>query len=320
MEVREIGGFKGRRDLRFLANLIRVVRKVKPDIIQSHLWLTSFYSSISGRILGIPVISTLHSIDGMESIYEKATTKLMYFLSRKVVMVSEIQKELFAFKDRRKKVVVIRNGVNAPCGCGNGLSESENRSLKKELEIGRRDRVIAMIGNMRPVKGHIYLLKAIPLVLKELKNIKVLFIGDGVLKKDLISKCKEYGIADNVKFLGYRDDVEKILEIVDLVVSPSLSEAISMTILEAMVVGKPVVATKVGGTPEIIDDGITGFLVPPMDEEKMAGGIIRILRDGELAFRLGSNGRERVRTKYGLDEMISRYEELYWNVYRNAHA
>jgi glycosyltransferase involved in cell wall biosynthesis len=136
-------------------------------------------------------------------------------------------------------------------------------------------------------------------------------VGEGDQRGYLESLVRELGIVDFVSFLGVRNDVPELFAAADSVLMPSLNEGFPRTAIEAMAAGKPVIATRVGGTPEAIVDGTTGLLVPPKDAEALSGAIVRLVNDAELQAKLGKAGRERAEKNYSVDKYISRLDEMY---------
>src|SRR5262249_33566826 len=152
-----------------------------------------------------------------------------------------------------------------------------------------------------PVKGHRYLLDAMPTVLKCFPNCVLLLVGRGDLEVSLKEQAKRLGIEERVRFLGMRQDVPRLLAVMDMFVLPSLSEGLSMALLEAMASGKSVVATRVGGNPELVDHGKTGLLVNSEEAEDLAGNLIKILNDRTMLHEFGRAGAERVRGHFGVN-------------------
>ena len=140
------------------------------------------------------------------------------------------------------------------------------------------------------MKGHQYLIEGIPAVLKKCPNTSFVFAGRGQLEKELKDQVHRLGLDERVHFLGLRQDVSTILALLDVFVLPSLSEGLSMAILEAMMAGKPVIATRVGGNPEIVLDGETGFLVPPRDSQTLADKLVTLLTNKEQAAQFAARG------------------------------
>jgi glycosyltransferase involved in cell wall biosynthesis len=161
------------------------------------------------------------------------------------------------------------------------------------------------------VKGHACLIAAACNVCRILPNAVFVLIGDGEERPKLEEQIREAGLESNFVFLGRRSDVPELLACCDLSVLPSEAEGLPNSVLEAMAAGLPVIATCVGGNPEIIVDGINGLLVPPQDEQALAEAILRILQDAHLGRRLSQAGQERVRAKFGFDRLLAELKQLY---------
>ncbi len=193
-------------------------------------------------------------------------------------------------------------------------------NISRESKQGRSEYIISMIGRITPLKGHTYFLKAMAQVVRTLPFVRIWIIGDVPQKKELYKQelqvlVKRLGLTEHVDFLGNRSDVPQLLSQTDvLVLSSTVPEAFGRVILEAQAAGVPVVATKVGGVVEIIDDEKTGLLVLPKDTETMAKAVIRLLRDPKLAQNLVTDARKKLETQYTLEHMASQtikvYEEL----------
>ena len=315
-EVRAIGFetvtmpyVEGKKNFRFLLDLIKVTRKLKPDIIQSHLWLTNLYASACGAVLHVPVVATFHSNNPIETKYEMLSLKLIHLLSTRVITVSEPQIRHYGFSPGSAKVAVIMNGTELADGNGNKCAPAEETRVR--LGLKESDRVLICVANLRPVKGHVYLLRAMESLARRHGNVRLLMLGEGELREELTARVREYGLENHVSFLGYRDDVRDLLCLADIFVCPSLSEATSLAILEAMAAGKPVVATNVGGNSALVDDGVTGFLVPPGNADALGERISLLLSDRELADRLGREARAKAEKRFTVDTMIKAYDDLY---------
>lgn len=178
--------------------------------------------------------------------------------------------------------------------------------------LRREERLIAVVANMNvETKGHLDLIRAATEVCREYPEAKFLLIGDGAERPRIESMAEEFGLRDNILFLGRRNDVAVVLACCDLSVLPSWAEGLPNSVLEAMAVGLPVVATRVGGTPEIIKDEVSGLLVPPRNSHALAQAISRVLRDPELAQGLARAGQERVRTQFSFDRLLAELNSLY---------
>jgi glycosyltransferase involved in cell wall biosynthesis len=173
---------------------------------------------------------------------------------------------------------------------------------------------IGTVGRLSWEKDQQALLEAFGLLKKQVDNACLLIVGDGALRGDLERAAEDLGIANDVQFLGYRDDVPSIMAALDVFVLPSLEEGISLTLLEAMAASRPIVATDVGGNPEVVVDGETGILVPSEDVAALAGAIIKLYGDKELRGKMGAAGRKRVEEHFSLNAMVDAYMALYSSV------
>jgi glycosyltransferase involved in cell wall biosynthesis len=162
-----------------------------------------------------------------------------------------------------------------------------------------------------PEKGHLYLIQSAAGLLKEYPRLKFLIVGDGACRRELEAYAAELGIRNSLRFLGLRKDVAQLLSVMDIFVLPSLYEGLGIAVLEAMARSLPVVATRVGGVPEIIDDGKTGILVAPADSRAIAEGIRSLLEDGEKARTMGVSACEQVKKNFGINLMVEKIEKLY---------
>ncbi len=180
------------------------------------------------------------------------------------------------------------------------------------LEDG--DRALGSIGLLEVSKGHEVLIAALPRVLAEFPRLKFFLIGAGNLRQRLERQVARAGLGAAVVFIGHRDDALDLMSALEIVVLPSLWEGLPYVILEAMALGKPVVASDVGGCGEALADGETGLLVPPRDPEALAAALCRLLRDRADATEMGARGRRRVRSRFGLEAMIAGHEAIYEEV------
>lgn len=187
--------------------------------------------------------------------------------------------------------------------------------IRRELGIDPTVPVIAVVSRLNPRKGVEYFLKAVALVAQRFPDVRFLIIGgsyfDPAYQPRLETLSQDLKLTDRVTFTGERNDISGVLKEIDLAVLPSLSEGLSNALIEAMAAGLPVVATNVGGNPEIVQDGKTGFLVPPRDEGALSSAMIRFLESPEMRHRFGEAGYERVATQFSLTSTVQKTEELY---------
>lgn len=171
--------------------------------------------------------------------------------------------------------------------------------------------IVGVVARLEPEKGHPTLLEAWPTVLRAVPDSYLLIVGEGSRRDALEAQARELRIAHRVVFTGRRDDVPAVTAALDVAVLPSYREAQGLTILEAMALSRPVVASDVGGIPEMIEDGVTGLLVPPHDADALAAAIVRLLRDHPLADTLGRAGHDLVHDRFCIELMVQAVESIY---------
>jgi glycosyltransferase involved in cell wall biosynthesis len=215
-------------------------------------------------------------------------------------------------------IVVIPNGID--CRRFDAPAPS---TIRQELGIAPDAPIIAMLARLNVQKGFDDFIDAAALVSRQYPDARFLIVGEGHVNANdgptqdvtypqaLVDRAQRLGLQHKLMLTGYRADVPALLSDVAVSVLPSHSEGLSNTLLESMAAGVPVVATRVGGTPEAIDDGVTGLLVPVKDPEALASSIIRVLSDPDLAARLGAAARRSVNDRFSMERMIQTTEQLY---------
>lgn len=281
-----------------IGRLAKQLRSVAPEILHTHNTAGFVYGVAAGVIAGVPKI--IHTRHGQRFESSARQTRMFRLMSRwvdRVVTVSSDARRLTIEEGiEAEKTVAIRNGVDL-----NRFSMPTNRSL------GR----IAVVARLSPEKDIASLVHAVKIMAQQSVSPHLDVIGDGSERESLQSLVTTFGLNDQVHFHGIRDDIPAVLADASIFVLPSLTEGISLTLLEAMASGLPVVACNVGGNPEVVQDGESGFLVPPGDPSALAGAILKLHHDNELAAKLGLAGRRRVEQQFCIHRMISSYEKLY---------
>jgi len=296
--------------IRSLGRIRKEVSERSPDILHTYF----FWPILFGRLLKLGgVIRTL--IENREDegfnwgVHEYAWLRMTRGLPDRIVCVSDAVKRVVMEREgiEEERITVIRNGVGTLPNAGGEAPE-----IRKELGIGDDHLVVGMVANFnRSVKGASLLLDAVPEVVRSVPAARFLLIGKGKEEKALRDKALSMGIGPYVFFAGYRQDIHRCYAIMDVSVLTSFSEGLSITLLESMECGIPVVVTRVGGNPEVVSDGSTGYLVPPGDVPAFAERTIRLLRDRELRKRMGEAARRRVERQFRIQDVASRYMETY---------
>lgn len=299
----------GALDILWLFRIYRLLKHRSIHVMHAHEFAMNVYGSFLSSVTGIPIVATVH---GKDYFWVKWRRRLAYrFVARQSVMVS-VSEDLKQFVTQRAainpdRVRIVHNGIDLY-----RYAESDRpNTVRKELKINDNQPVIGTVGNLYSVKGHTYLLRACAVVARVFPDFVLLVAGRGDQLGALEEEARSLGILGNIRFLGFRDDVPCLLQAMDVFVLPSVSEGLPLSILEAMALGKPVVASNVGGIPEVVKDGITGYLVPPKDPEPLAEKILLLLHHPQVAVYLGQSGRKRVHEAFSLEEMIQKYQRLY---------
>lgn len=302
-------------DYRLYFKLAREFRRYRIHIAHTHSWATVMEGIIGARLARVPII--IHGEHGTM----KTETKLHIQIQRalwhstdQMLAVSNVLRENLQrqFNFPKEKIRVIANGVDL----SRFALTRQSDDYKTRLGLPANALVFGAIGRVVPVKAYPTLLQAAKLIFDEIPMAHLVMVGDGPQLEALVQLAEEYQIAARVHFLGARKDVPEILRAFDVFVLSSESEGMSNTILEAMASARPVVATAVGGNPELVVDRETGLLVPPHDPPAMAAAIMKLLRDTELCRQMGWLGRQRVEEKFSLEVMVQNYANIYLETFR----
>jgi glycosyltransferase involved in cell wall biosynthesis len=310
IEVIEVGMTRPYR-LDALWRLYRLLRRERPFIL--HCWM--FHANLLGRLVGrlarVPLIITARrnvEIGGPRREWAKWVT---HRLDDAVIAVCELarQAEIERTGVASHKVVTIYNGIDPfPAVPSETMAQ-----LRHNLGLPPTAAVAISVSRLHPQKGHADLLRAWQQVTAVYPDAHLLIVGDGERRSELEKMAAKQ---PHIHFTGQRDDVPHLLAVSDLLVLPSLWEGLPNVVLEAMSAGLPVVATAVGGTPELVIDGETGLLVPPRDPASLAQAILTLLTDPDLAQRLGENGRLRATNQFAIQQMVQQTEALYATLLR----
>jgi len=176
---------------------------------------------------------------------------------------------------------------------------------------------VCLVANFFPYKGHRDFIEAAALAARDIPSARFILVGDGALRGEIEGRIESLGLGQRVTLLGVREDSMRIMHLSDVVALCSYEEGFPNVLLEAMAAGRPVIATRVGGVPEIVEDGVTGLLVDPHSPDQLASAMIRLLRATEEAERMGRRGRERASKDFTIEKMVRSYEDLYLELLRS---
>lgn len=307
------------RDWRLPGRMSKILRDRNVEIIHAHQYTPFFYSAIA-RMTGYrrgKLILTEHGRHFPDVVSVKRRLLNQYVLSRYATKVNACchfsgvaLEQLDGF--RRQKVDVIYNGIDTQ----HFRAPEDRHAIREKLGLQSDRKYIAMVARFHPIKDHTMLIKSFAQVAKENANADLLLIGDGEERERAERLVEELNIRDRVQFWGIRHDVKQILQAVDIFALTSISEAASLTLLEAMACGRAVVTTNVGGNPEIVRDGTDGLLVGRGDSKECAQALLEILNDDGLADQLGQSARHRVVQKFDWRDNVAAFANLYQQVAR----
>jgi len=283
---------------RLVLRLARRFRRWQADVIHSHDDRAHLYGTFAGRLARVPRL--IHTRHGRSSHLSRRQKLLVNAASRLIdhfVCVSEDIARL-----------AVQHGVRA----------DRVRSICNGIDVDRfayrgsqADGPAVLVARLSPEKDIETLLRAVALVVRQDPAFRLEIAGDGPCMPSLSQSATALGLDEHVRFLGQVRDVPELLARAGMFVLSSLTEGISLTLLEAMACGLPIVATRVGGNPEVVRDGETGFLVPPENPAALAETLLRLRRDRDTCVRFGAAGRRRVEARFDVRRMVAEYEKLY---------
>lgn len=291
-----------------------IVKKNKINILHMHDFNPYFYCTL-GTILNKSVKRVYTEHSGIYTCKKRhiKCIKMLYGFTDALVMVSGDLKKYYEDKIgiNGKKLHVIYNGIHFE----QPSDSFDPENIKKNIGIEKGDLIIGTACRLIEQKGLKYLINAAPMIVKEFPSVKFLIVGDGRLKETLESMVRDMKLVNYFRFLGYRKDVNELLNIFDVYTLPSLWEGLPLGVLEAMFCKKAIVASRVGGVPELIEDHATGILVDPDDSKQLGHMIVKLLKDENLRKILGQRAFEYCQHNFTIEKMINEYDGVYKNLF-----
>lgn len=306
----------GPLDIRAQWKLNRLLRQEKVDLLCAHGYKACVMGWWAGLRLKIPILafSRGYTAENIKvSFYEWLERRVIGRLVG-IVFVSEGQrKKLKSFGIQGRKNWVVHNAVSID-RLGKGQATELRGTVCKRLGIPENSKMIVTAGRLSPEKGHRFLVEAIGKIVKKEKNTFFIFCGTGPSKNDLEKQARELGIYEQCRFAGFRRDLNEIFRVMDLLVLPSLTEGLPNVVLEAFACAKPVIATNVGGVPEIVEDGINGILVSSKRSDLLAEALERLVSSPKMARQMGQAGYCKVKSAFTFKEQTQKFEEIYHQI------
>jgi len=308
---------KSKFNLAEVLYLYRLIKVNDIDVLQTHGPRVDFFGAIAAKLAGIPHIITRHVAISQhllsnfrKKLYASFDNIAMKWAAKVITVSHVVEDDLVENQGVvRDKIVTIVNGVDL-----NRFSMIDKKAsikIRSEFGIDAGMHVVGMIAQLSYWKGVAYFLSAIPSILSRCKYARFLIIGDGPERANLEALAERLGISQQVIFGGFRRDIPEIIASMDIVVLSSLREGLPLVLLESMAMGKPVVATNVGGVSELVQDGETGFIIAPRSPDTLAEAVTILLASAQRAREFGRAGRHRVEQYFSFDQMLKKYEEVY---------
>lgn len=305
------------RDAIAFCKIFRFIKKGKFDIVHTHTSKAGILGRWAAKLAGVKII--VHTPHGhiFYGYFGRFKTKFFIFLETitaritdKIITLTQVG------KDEHIKFGIAPGEKFIPVYSGIEIErfinfKPDSDGEKKKLNILPGIFVIGTVSRLDPVKGNRYFIFALPAIVKVFPGLKAVFVGEGSEKEQLISYTRELGIYDNVIFTGERQDVRGLMCAFDIFVLSSLNEGMGRCLLEAQALGLPVVATEIGGVPEVIKNGLTGILVPPADPEALSAAIISLLKDEARRLEMGREAKKWVDNRFSVEAMVNKISELY---------
>jgi glycosyltransferase involved in cell wall biosynthesis len=297
------------------------LRQERTQILHTYGFYPNVFAIPAARLAGVPVIiGAIQDIGDIWTFWQHKVQKQCLRLADHIVVNAEaIKRDLLRRGYDADRLSVIPNGTD----CERFRLPGDGEAVRREWNIPPGVPVVGVLARLMRIKGQEVFLRAAALIASKNPDVRFVIVGDNSFNPEYKAELKQLagrlGLEDRVVFTGFRMDVPDLLAALSVAVSPSLGlEGMSNSILESMAAGVPVVATRVGGTPEIVEDGVSGLLVAPGDPEALAAAIYRLLQDKTMAKQLGETGRRRVFGRYSLEQAVASTERLYGDLLLRA--
>jgi glycosyltransferase involved in cell wall biosynthesis len=304
-------------DLVALAQLVRLIRRVRPHVVHTHTAKAGTLGRLAALLARVPIV--VHTYHGhvFQGYFSPRKTRLFLAVERwlarrtdQLLTVSEtVREELLRFGiGTPERLTVLRLGLDLDRYL---TCEARRSELRRELGVEGPAPLVGIVARLVPIKAHEVFLRAARSVSDRVPDARFLVVGDGERRHELEAMARDLGVGPRVWFLGWRADLDRIYADLDLAVLCSRNEGSPVSLIEAMASARPVVATRVGGVPDVVDDGVTGHLVAPNDASALADAGIDLLSDPERRRAFGDAGRKRAYPAYGAERLLADVARIY---------
>ncbi len=312
---------RGYWDLTAWWKLYKFAKDKRIDLIRTYGLKAHIIGRIVGKLLGIPAnISSVRSTDPWRKWYHTLLDSLTSGLTSLYLSNSEAGRMITHTRERipLSKIVTIHNGIDIKrfVPCSSQKHDDSHNSYRQTSGISPTAPVIGIVAKLRKMKGHKTIIDALPQIQEKFPDVRCLFVGSKFVNEkwyeaELRRYVQEQNLEHAIIFTGDRKNITEILDVLDVFVLPSLWEGFPTSVLEAMAMKKPVVASAVGGTPELVEPQITGLLIPPDDPVALAEAVLWLLSNPDIATKMGPAGYERVQQSFCIESVVTKTETVY---------
>ncbi len=306
-------------DLASLLDLVYLMRRLRPDLVHTNTSKAGFLGRLAARLAGVPlVVHTIYELpeNSTENPWLKAAYRALEFLAARwadhLITISEPNRRQILAQRlcSPDKLTLIPEALEL----ARYQATRPPREVRAALGIPQDAPLVGSVGRLEPAKGHADLLEAFRLVLQRIPQARLVLVGRGHLEEELRRRAHELGIQEQVLFAGFRDDLIDLLGALDVFALASRYEGLGVATMEAMAMSRPTVCTGVGGVPDVVVDGQTGYLVEPRAPARMAERLVELLSDPEKARQMGQAGRRRVEEHFQVEDSNRKLHCLYQNL------
>lgn len=308
---------KSKHDPKHYFQLKKIIKEEHPDILHAHIWnpASGRYAYLAAQSTKIPFIITEHDPFKLSPLKDFFKKRFLKYVT-KIVAISNNNKKLLSelYPEHKQKITVINNGLDITWWQSQLLrfTDEDLKHIKREIfHCKENTLIVTAVAELHERKGIKYLINAAPEVIKKFPNTKFIIIGDGPARTDYENLIKKLDLKNSIHLTGRQKEIPKLLKSSNIFVLPSIREGFGMVNLEAMITPLPIIATKAGGIPEVVEDGTTGILVNTESSEELAKALEKLISDPNLREKFALAGHSRVIKNFDAKKMAKEYENLY---------
>lgn len=304
--------------IRTVYQLVRLIKSREIDLVHINIEFSYQYGAVAARLAGVPCVGHIRNLWNKWNLWERLLSNPNVLIANSRAVAQNFQVHAW----RQQRIEVIYNGVDLEVF---DPASVDGWRLRERLNILPKTFLIGVVGRIAPEKGQHVFLESLAMIVPAHPETHALIVGDARIAR--VDGCEWYweylhervttlGLEERVTFTGFLEEVVHAYAALDVIVLPSVAEPFGRTLIEAMAMAKPVIATRAGGTVEVVEDGVTGLLVSSGDAEELASVISQFANDKSMAMRMGEKGRERVKRLFDIRENVRKIEEIYKSMWK----